>query len=253
MEKMQVTGCIVTYNNAGCIDACVDSVLRETKNVNFQLYISDNCSQDETVQIIRSKYPQVVILENHHNGGFGYGHNQMLKIVDSKYHVVINPDIVIKEDVIGELVDYMEKHPEVGMVTPKVLNKDGTEQFLPKKDPSIRYVILSKFKPFKHYRDEYTRKEEIFEKPTKIDSCTGCFFVIRTSLFKKLKGFDSRFFMYYEDADLSRRARKYRKLVFYPNTYVYHDWKRDNVHSLRGIIIFLKSMVSYFRKWKWRL
>ena len=73
---------------------------------------------------------------------------------------------------------------------------------------------MSKFKPFNHYRDEYTRKNEVFKKPTEIDSCTGCFFLIRTELFKKLNGFDRHFFMYYEDADLSRRAKKISKAYF---------------------------------------
>ncbi|WP_418462905.1 glycosyltransferase family 2 protein [Frisingicoccus sp.] len=252
MKDILVTGCIVTYNNAHCVGECIESILRETKREDFQLYVSDNYSQDQTVDMIKSRFPGVKVLINSHNGGFGYGHNRMLKIIHSKYHLVINPDIIFEEDIIEKLVNYMEMHPEVGMITPKILNRDGTEQFLPKKDPSFRYVVMSKFKPFNHYRDEYTRKNEVFEKPTEIDSCTGCFFLIRTELFKKLNGFDRHFFMYYEDADLSRRARKYQKLIFYPEGYVYHDWKRDNVRSLRGILIFLKSMIVYFKKWKWR-
>ena len=252
MGEISVTACIVTYNNAECIKECVESVLNETKLRNFQLIISDNSSTDETVSIIETSFPEVKIIENKVNGGFGFGHNQVLETIDSKYHLVINPDIVLKEDIISKLVQYMENHPSVGMITPKVLNMDGTEQFLPKKDPTIRYVILSKFKPFAYYRDEYTRKNDVMDVPTEIDSCTGCFFLIRTNLFKKLRGFDRRFFMYYEDADLSRRARRYQKLVFYPYGCVYHAWKRDNVHSMKGIKIFLKSMVAYFKKWKWR-
>lgn len=252
MSDVLVSACIVTYNNAACIESCVESILQQTNQKNFKLFISDNCSTDDTVEIVESKFPEVCIIKNAYNGGFGFGHNQMLSHIDSKYHLVINPDIVLKEDIISKLVKYMENHPTVGMITPKVLNMDGTEQFLPKRDPSIRYVILSKFKPFAFYRDEYTRKNDQMNKPTQIDSCTGCFFLIRTNLFKKLKGFDKRFFMYYEDADLSRRARKYQKLIFYPYGNVYHAWKRDNVNSVKGIIIFLKSMVAYFKKWKWR-
>lgn len=74
--------------------------------------------------------------------------------------------------------------------------------------------------------------------------------MIRTTIFKEQQGFDERFFMYFEDADLSRRVRKKADIVFYPNTFVYHAWKRDNTRSLKGIKIFLTSMVKYF--WKWR-
>ncbi len=252
MDNISVTACIVTYNNATCIKECIESILKETKIKNFKLIVSDNCSTDGTVPLIKSVFPEVSIIENSYNGGFGYGHNKVLREIKSKYHLVINPDIVFGEDIISKLVSYMEENDDVGMITPKVLNRDGTEQYLPKRDPSIRYVIVSKFKPFKHFRDEYTRKMEKLETATEIDSCTGCFFMIRTQLFKKLKGFDNRFFMYYEDADLSRRARKYQKLIFYPEGYVYHDWKRDNMHSLSGVLSFLKSMMIYFKKWKWR-
>lgn len=252
MERDVVTGCIVTYNNEGCIGNCVGSLYKETRDVEFKLYISDNRSTDGTVALIQKEFPEAEIILNSKNGGFGYGHNQILDKLDSKYHVVINPDIQIKEDVISKMAAYMDQHPEVGMVTPKILNPDGTEQFLPKKDPSIRYVILSKFKPFKHYRRLYTRQDEEFCEATEIKSCTGCFFMIRTDLFKQLKGFDHRFFMYYEDADLSRRAREHKKLVFLPETCAYHEWKRDNTRSLRGIKIFLHSMIKYFGKWSWR-
>lgn len=252
MDGISVTACIVTYNNVSCIKECIESVLKETKIENFKLIISDNCSVDGTVQLIRSTFPEVTVIENEYNGGFGYGHNKVLGELDSKYHLVINPDIVLGEDVISKLVSFMEKHDEVGMITPRILNRDGTEQYLPKRDPSIRYVIVSKFKPFRYFRDEYTRKMENLKVATEVDSCTGCFFMIRTQLFQQLKGFDDKFFMYYEDADLSRRARAYQKLIFYPESYVFHDWKRDNIRSVNGIVSFLKSMLIYFKKWKWR-
>ena len=74
--------------------------------------------------------------------------------------------------------------------------------------------------------------------------------MVRTDIFRKANGFDERFFMYFEDADLSRRIRKKASIVFYPNAYVYHAWKRDNTRSLKGIRIFLISMMKYFWKWK---
>lgn len=252
MDKIAVSGCIVTFNNVSFVDKCICSLLRYTTGVDFQLMISDNCSIDNTIETVRRKYPEVEIIQNDHNGGFGYGHNQVIPKLESKYHAVINPDIEINEDVISQMVEYLEEHPDVGMVTPKILNMDGTEQFLPKRDPSIRYVILSKFKPFNFYRTRYTRADENLCQPTSIDSCTGCFFIIRTDLFKQLNGFDNNFFMYYEDADLSRRARKYMKIIFYPLCSVYHNWQRENIRNIRGIRNFLHSMLKYFKKWEWR-
>jgi len=249
MNNIKVSGCIVTYNNAEIIEACIESILIETKITHFHLYVSDNNSSDDTVRRISANFPEVDIIQNASNEGFGQGHNKVLGMLDSKYHVVINPDIRLCQDTITELVEYMESHPEVGQIGPRVVNDDGTEQFLPKRDPCIRYVILSKFKPFKHYRKIYTREEEHLKEITRVDSCSGCFFVIRTDIFKKLGGFDSRFFMYCEDADLSRRVRQDLNLIFYPHCQVIHDWKRDNTGSIKGILIFLRSLLKYLVKW----
>ncbi len=253
MTKIKVSGCIVTYNESETIVPCVQSLLEYTRGVDFQLYISDNCSQDETVELIQKRFPEVKILKNETNGGFGYGHDQVMEFLDSDYHVVINPDIFVKEDTIRELVAYLEAHPEAGMVTPRILNPDGSEQFLPKRPPSIRYVILSKFRPFRKHRRFYTREDDHLDTSTPIEFCTGCFFAIRTSLFKELGGFDRRYYMYFEDADLSRMVLEQGyEIIFHPAVAVYHIWHRANTRTIKGIVRFLSSMVKYFQKWGWR-
>lgn len=251
-EKIKVSGCVVTYNNSSIISSCIESLLKWTQRVDFKLYIVDNHSTDGTVELIRENFPQVRVIRSKTNRGFGDGHNKVIPKLHSKYHFVINPDIVIDHDVISDLVDYMEAHEDVSMITPKIMNDDGTEQMLPKRNPSIRYLIVSKLKPFSHYRTVYTRADEKLNGPTEIDFCTGCFFGIRTAVFKQLNGFDDRYFMYMEDADLSREVRKKAKIVFYPHAYVYHEWKRDNVKNIRGIFRWFISMVKYFCKWGWK-
>ena len=251
-KNRKISGCIVTYNNEDCIESCVRTILQHTSNENFTLYVSDNGSTDNTLKIIEESFPQIIIIKNNINGGFGYGHNQVIKLLDSEYHFVINPDISIDCAVITELVSYMEQNLECAMITPQIVNLDGTEQHLPKRNPTIRYLIISKFGPFKKYRKLYTRETEKLNDITSVDFCTGCFFGIRTSVFKELKGFDKRFFMYFEDADLSRRVREKYQIIFYPYTYVYHAWHRDNTRSFKGILRWGRSMIKYFGKWGWK-
>lgn len=248
-RDLKVTGCIVTYNNSDIILGCIESLLRETKGVDFKLYVVDNHSTDGTVELIREHFPQLTILEQGKNSGFGHGHNQVLPIIESEYHAVINPDIYVEGDVISGLVAMLEEHRDVIMATPKILNEDGTEQFLPKKDPSIRYVIMSKFKPFRYLREEYTRQNEEDGSAMEIEMCTGCFFVIRTEIYRKLKGFDTRYFLYCEDADFSRRARKLGKIVFWPYVSATHKWSRANTRSIKGVMHFLTSLFKYFLRW----
>ncbi len=255
---MKITGGIVTYNNSKTIERCIRSVLEETSRKNsgfdydFKLYVYDNGSTDETVEIIEREFPEVTLIKDTKNRGFGAGHNAIIKRVSSEYHFVINPDIYIDMDSIGALTEYMTTNPKVGLITPKILNNDGTEQYLPKYCPTVRYVFVSKLPGFHFLRRRYTRQAEELNEPTDIEFCTGCFFGARTIYLKRLRGFSNRYFMYCEDSDLSRRVREGRKkIVFYPYATAYHNWQRDNTGNLKGIYRFIRSLLVYFKKWGW--
>lgn len=249
---MKISGCIVTYNGGDEVVSCIESILSYTKNIDFTLYVSDNFSTDNTVELIRHHFPEVIVLENEKNGGFGYGHNQVIPLLNSDYHCVINPDIVVDSEVISNLVNYLQEHSQIGLITPKILNQDGTEQYLPKRNPKFSYVILSKFPGLKKFRREYTRQDEEFNQPTEVDFCTGCFFLTPTEVFKKMGGFDDHFYMYFEDGDLSRRVKKAGyEVVFHPLEQVYHHWHRENTKNIKGILRFLHSMIKYFVRWGW--
>ena len=253
---MKITGSIVTYNNSQTIEKCIKTVLEETsgKDYDFSLYVYDNGSSDGTVNILNSlktQYPNLSLIFDKENKGFGAGHNAILKKVRSDVHFVINPDIFLDMDTVGELADYVSKHENAGLVTPKILNIDGTEQYLPKYCPTIRYVFISKIPGFKYLRKRYTRCYETFTHPTPIEFCTGCFFGARTSYFKKMRGFNNCFFMYCEDTDLSQRVRADgRQIIFYPGATAYHNWQRDNTGNIKGIYRFLKSLLVYSKKWE---
>lgn len=250
-KKINVSGCIVTYNNKDEIYPCVKSLLTETTGVNFGLYVSDNKSTDGTLQILFKNFPEITVLNNNCNKGFGAGHNKVIPSLNSKYHVIINPDIIIKEDVISNICKYMEQNSDVGIVVPKVLHMDGTEQHLPKLSPKFKYLLGGRIPLLSKYRDEYTMKHHDLSKPTYIDFCSGCFMVVRTDLFRKIGGFDDKFFMYFEDADLTKTIQKCGyKTVFYPYAKVYHAWSRASAHKIKFFLIQVSSMIKFFKKWK---
>lgn len=254
MAARKVSAAIVTYKGYDKAREAVASILEYTKGVDLTLYIVDNASGDETADRLRAEFPQIVVIEKEKNRGFGDGHNAVIPLLESDYHAVINPDIVIDRDVLSELADYLDGHPDVGLVTPEIRNMDGSDQCLPKRDPTVaslvgRRVFRKRFeKDVRHYQ----MLDEDLSKPTDIEFATGCFFVIRTELFKELDGFDTRFFMYYEDMDITRRARKVMRAVYNPNTYVYHAWERSSAHSLKYFLILVAGMFKYFNKWGWR-
>lgn len=249
---MKVTGCIVTYNNIDTIEKCINTILTFSKKNFLMLYVIDNGSTDGTVELIRKQYPEIHLIQNKENRGFGGAHNQIIPyLTEEGYHFVINPDIYLKEDTVAVLVDFLEKKGEkTAMVTPEIENPDGSIQHLPQKEPKIRYVIFSKIPGFHYLRREYTQEMMNYQAPVKIEFCTGCFFCIRAKLFLQIGGFDERYFMYFEDADLSKQVRKKYDIYYTPETSVIHEWKRENVKSKIGRRRFIKSMIKYFLKWK---
>ncbi|MBE6799542.1 MAG: glycosyltransferase family 2 protein [Ruminococcaceae bacterium] len=247
-SSCSVSAGIVTYNSCDKIGDAVLSVTKHTENCT--LYISDNGSTDNTLGIVKEYAPDAVILENKENLGFGAAHNKVIPLLNSRYHAVINPDIIFDYDVIGEICEYLDSHPEAVMATPKILNPDGTEQCLPKRMPTLKYLFARRLHLSQKIADEYTRANENLSEPTVIDFCTGCFFVIRTEVFKKLGGFDDRFFMYFEDTDLTQRAKEYGSVIFLPGSHVTHLWEKSSAKSLKYFMIHLKSTFRFF--WKYR-
>ncbi len=249
-----ISASIVTYNSADVVGDALSSLLTQTKGFPLTVYAVDNHSTDNTLSMIAEKFPEVIRLPQADNLGFGHGHNQVIPLLTSDYHAIINPDISFDFDVLSKLVNYLEAHPDVVMATPAICNLDGTFQRVPKRLPTYHYMasgMLERFGGiFRRWRDEYTMTGVTFDKPTPIEFCTGCFFVIRTSVFKELGGFDEQFFMYCEDADLSRRAGMKGKIMFLPDIRITHEWGRASSKRWKFFKIHLQSQHLYFKKWR---
>lgn len=251
MDNM-VTGSIVTYNNMSTIDTTLKTLFEFTKDIDFKLFVVDNNSTDGTVEHIKENYPQVEVIDHKKNVGFGAGHNIALNLIDSKYHVIINPDIVFIENSIKKMVEYMDANEDIGILSPKVCYPNGKEQILGKKNPHLKYIFASRFRgdePSDLLR-EYAMLDRDLSKPTEIENATGCFMVFRTSVLKKIGGFDERYFMYFEDADITREAKKISRVVYYPDAVVSHLWSRDSKHNYKLLAIHIHSMLKYYWKWK---
>ena len=256
MGKVDVSISIVAYNSADEIENVLDSLNKSNLDgINVKVFVVDNNSMDNTVSIVEEKYPEVTLIKNRKNVGFGAAHNKAIKKIDSKYHIIVNPDIKFLKDTIKDLVAYMEENPDVVLVTPKILNDDEkkTEQFLPKRYPKIKYVMSgfleNKSKHYKKLRDEYTMRNVEVDEPCEIDFCTGCLMFCRTEALKKIGGFDERYFLHFEDADLTREMKRLGKTMFVPYAHVIHRWKRDNHGNKKIVLIAFRSMMIYYKKW----
>ena len=244
---------IVTYNNEAIIEKTIEILISHLENkLSYVLFVIDNNSKDDTVKKVQSCNGNIVLIRNNKNLGFGAGHNIILDKIDSKYHIVINPDITIVNDVISEMYEYMENNKEIGLLTPLVKHPDGDIQYLCKRNPTVTDLFIRLVLPnnFKKRQDYFTMKETGYDKPFEVEYATGCFMFFRTEIFKQLKGFDEHIFLYLEDADITRRVNQISKTIFYPYNYVIHDWQRGAHKNLKLMWINVKSAVWYF--WKWR-
>ena len=247
-----VTGGIVTFNNISTIAKTLETIFAQTKGVDFKLYVLDNGSNDGTTEFIEQNYPEVTMIKSEKNVGFGAGHNVIINMIDSKYHAVINPDIVLNENVIGKLTDYMDENPEIGLLSPRICFPDGRDQILGKRNPQLKYLVASRLRgdePSKLLR-QYAMLDCDLSKPTRIENATGCFMFIRTEVLKKIGGFDDGYFMYFEDADLARRINKVSECIYYPDAVVNHVWGRESKRNLKLMLVHINSMLRYFCKWK---
>ena len=149
------------------------------------------------------------------------------------------------------MYEYMEEHPEIGLLTPLVKFPDGRIQYLCKRNPTLWDLFIRLVLPrcFKNRQDYFMMKNTGYNTEFEVEYATGCFMFFRTSVFKELGGFDPNFFLHFEDADITRRVNQVSKTVFFPYNYVLHDWQRGSHNDYRIMWITIKSAMYYFQKW----
>lgn len=243
---------IVTYNSQNELPYIFDS-LRNTQEIDFCVTVIDNHSADGSVSAARSSGLNCKTICLDRNVGYGAAHNRAIQSSDARYHLIANPDVKFDPQLLKACAAFMDANPDVAIVTPKLLNTDGSEQYVPKKRPRLSTLLAgfieNRTGKTMRMRSEYTLRGQVIDAPLQIDFCSGCFMFCRTSMLKACGGFDERFFLYFEDCDLTLRMQKLGRTVYDPALQVTHIWKRDN-HTARGIVHELASMARFL--WKWR-
>lgn len=256
-EQLDLSLAIVTYNNAAIIEKTVKSIIENIpKEKKYRLYIIDNNSSDNTLDIVKNIKGNIEIFDLNVNNGFGFGHNKVLEYLNSKYHLVVNPDITLEnQDQINKMLKFMDENPDIGMLSPLIVNTDFSIQYLCKTNPTVLDMLIRRISPniLPNRQDRYVLKDTGYNKTMNIDYASGCFLVFRTKVFQELKGFDEDFFMYLEDADITRRVNEVSKAIFFPDARVVHAWERGGHKSLKLALITIKSMRVYFKKWGWKI
>jgi GT2 family glycosyltransferase len=255
---------LVTFNHEQVIEKTLRSVLDSlSPAIPAHVWVLDNCSADGTLSVLHQAAAgdsRVTVIANTRNEGFARGNNRILRLVNSTYHVFCNPDITITRGALDTLLRFLRSHPDVGIVCPRVHFNDGRLQPLNKRHPTVSDLFLRRFMPaaFQRYFAERMRRYDMldrgYDESYDVPFVSGAFMVCRTQILQALGGFDVRFFLYLEDADLSRRVQQSGwRTVYCPDAVVLHEWRRDAHRSYRGTLLFCASVFRYFNKWGWRL
>ncbi len=263
VKKISIS--IVTYNSEHIIGACLASLAAHFEHRGYEktIQLIDNQSQDGTVAILRhfaEQNPQFQVIQNACNAGFGRGHNVAIGQADSDYHIICNPDIVINGQTITALADYMGQHPDIAILCPRLTNADGSLQPNNHKLPTLLDLVLRRIAPawlqrrLQQRMDAYIMLDVGYENICDVPFVSGAFMFCRTAVLKQVGGFDGRYFLYFEDADLCRKIHGagYRT-VYYPDASVVHLWERAAHKSWRMAWVMSVSALKYFNKWGYRL
>lgn len=244
---------IVSYNTEKLTQECIESIIKNSKGISYEFLVIDNASKDGSINILKelSKKLPLTLIVNPDNKGFGKANNQGMKKAKGRYLLLLNSDTVVKSNVLGEMVAWMDKNSKVGISTCALKNADGSLQGTGGYFPTLAKVFawmffvddipfLSKLiKPY-HLRPLNTSSQ--------LDWITGAYFLFRRRTFEDVGFFDKDYFMYVEELDYCFRAKKKGWQVWY-----FPQWSITHYGGASGTSEFTllseyKGIKTFFRK-----
>jgi len=257
---MDVSVIIVNWNTKDILRDCLKSVCRQTTNIDYEIIVVDNASTDGSSELVKKRFPQVILLENCENIGFAAANNRGLSIAKGRYVLMLNSDTIMLENTIEKVSEFADGHPNAAVVGCRVLNVDQTLQSTCFMFPSLLNMLLETF-----YLNKLFPKNRLFGREMmswwkrddvrEVDVVTGCFMLVRREAVEQVGVMDEQFFVYAEETDWCYRFKKAGwKSIFTPCAEIIHlggasssQRKPEMVLQLRGsILLFLKKHKGFW-------
>ena len=236
---MDLSIVIVSYNTKELLGRCIKSIVKLTKGIEYEITLVNNASTDGSRDIVKklSKRKKITLINNSKNLGFGQANNVGIKRSCGKYILLLNSDTKVNDNVLGEMIEWMNNKPSVGIATCALKYPDGRVQAtggyfptLPKvffwmlfiDDIPVLDGVIKPFHPM-HGHLPFLKGEQFYKKEREIDWITGAFMLVRKEVFGEVGGFDKDYFMYTEETDLCYRVKRAGwKVWFIPKWDVIH-------------------------------
>jgi O-antigen biosynthesis protein len=253
---MKLSVIIVNYNVKYFLEQCLKSVYISGNNIEMEVFVVDNNSVDGSVEMVREKFPNVILIANKENTGFSRANNQAINLAVGEYILLLNPDTVVEDDTFEKVVGFMDKTPDAGGLGVKMI--DGQGIFLPESKrglptPTVAFykvfglsALFPRSKTFGKYHLGFLNSEKIHS----VDILSGAFMLLRKTVLDKTGNLDETFFMYGEDIDLSYRIlQQGYKNYYFPETRIIH-YKGESTKksSINYVFVFYNAMIIFARK-----
>lgn len=245
---------IVSWNVAQLLEDCLNSVYKTTPNLSLEVIVVDSASSDDTVQMVTEKFPQANMMAQADNVGFTRGNNIGLAVAKGKYLFLLNPDTVILDDTISQMVAYLDNNPQIGIVGPHTLNSDMTHQSTRRRFPTIGTAFfestwLEGFAP-NNLLDRYYARDISDDSTAEVDWVQGSALMARRDVYEQIGGLDEGYIMFWEELDWCKRAKLAGWGVIYLGTskIIHHGGKSTDQAGARKHIHFQESKLRYYKK-----
>ncbi|MGQ9729840.1 MAG: glycosyltransferase family 2 protein [Candidatus Zipacnadales bacterium] len=256
-QPVQISLCIVSWNVRDDLVGCLDSLRDASRGVRTEVIVVDNASTDDTVAVIRERFPEVLLICNDRNRGFAAATNQAMAEARGQYLLLLNPDTLLPPNVLAELLAVAEAHPEAGILAPKLLNPDGSLQYSCRRFPTImaamfRHTLLGRLFPRNRWAAEYIMEEWAHEGVQEVDWVSGACMLVRRELYERIGPLDEGFFWGSEDVDYAYRchAAGYRVLYTSRPAIIHAVGRSSDQVPIRTVANFHRSMLRLYRKHK---
>ena len=251
LDTTMIKGCIAS------LEAAVNHCRRETELNLCEVSFIDNGQNGSPLKSILPEHARLI--QNATNTGFGSAHNQVIETTQADYHLILNPDVILDESSLTHLLALAEANRDINLICPKALNAAGLDGHLAKRFPSLFDLFLRGFMPefvksWFHSRLACYEYQDIdTDSPNEVELVSGCCMFTRTEALKRIGGFDERFFLYFEDFDLSLRMGESGSVVYAPGITIKHYGGNTSRKGWSHIGMFVGSAVKFYQKHGWRI
>lgn len=253
---MKLSVVIVNYNVKFFLEQCLHSVQKACFKIEAEVFVVDNNSVDGSCQMVKEKFPEVILIENHDNKGFSKANNQAIRQSKGEYVLLLNPDTIVEEDSFVKCIQFMDEHPEAGALGVKMI--DGKGRFLPESKrglptPKVAFYkifgfskVFSKSRYFGRYHLGHLNKDQVHE----VDILAGAYMFMRKATLDQVGLLDEEYFMYGEDIDLSFRIIKggYKNFYFPETKIIHYKGESTKKGSINYVKVFYQAMIIFANK-----